>query len=448
LSARLQSLAAAALGCGLLAAASMAIVPGAPGYDAWSWLIWGRELASLELSTAAGPAFKPLPVAACALLAVLGDAAPGLWVWIARSGALLAVVLAAALAWELSEGSRLAAGAAGAGVAFAGGFLGLAAAGGSEGLLVALALLAIASARHGSPRAALLCCVGCGLLRVETWPFLIAAAVLAWRKRAVDPRLLGLALALVPALWFVPEWLGSGDPLRSAARARVPNGGQPALTHAPALASLGAAGALFLVPLLAGLAGLLTLSNEGARAARLVAATGGIWIVLVAAMSELGFSGEARYSLPGVALVSIGGGVGLTQVSGRFGPRGLRRAVAVSLGSLVALFAVPRAAALQAEGAELGYRARLSAELRSAVRAIGGPRAVLRCGRPYVGHLRGPLLAWHLGVHKRQVGFDPRRPGMLFRSRLTAREDMTPRAEPGFRQAIETRSWKIGKACG
>ena len=52
----------------------------APAYDPWAWLLWGREVADGTLSTAEGPAFKPLPVAVATLLAPLGGAAPWLWV--------------------------------------------------------------------------------------------------------------------------------------------------------------------------------------------------------------------------------------------------------------------------------------------------------------------------------------------------------------------------------
>ena len=447
LSFRPPGIAAAFVGCGALAAVSFVIVPAAPGYDAWSWLIWGREALSLDLSTAEGPAFKPLPVAVCALLALFGEAAPALWVWFARTGALLGVVLAAALARRLAGGSRLAGGAAGAGVAFAGGYLGLAAGGGSEGLLVALVLLAVLSALSEYPRTALLCGAACGLLRVETWPFLLVAAAVAWRRGALDKRLLGLALALVPALWFVPEWLASGDPLRSADRALVPNGGQPALADLPPLASLREAAALFVVPVAAGLLGLL-IARPRRGAVLMLGAAGGAWIVLVAGMSQLGFSGEGRYSLPGVALLAIAGGVGLAGCAARLSAPVARRAATTALASLVVLAAVPHAAALSVERSKLGYRARLAADLREAVSDLGGARALLGCGRPYVGHLRGPLLAWHLGVHKRQIGFAPRQPGVVFRSRLTARSAMTPAPEPSFPQAIATPTWQIGKACG
>jgi hypothetical protein len=71
----------------LAAVASPLLVRAAPGYDPWTWLLWGREVAGGSLSTVAGPAFKPLPVAVCALLAPLGSAAPVLWVVLVRAAA-------------------------------------------------------------------------------------------------------------------------------------------------------------------------------------------------------------------------------------------------------------------------------------------------------------------------------------------------------------------------
>ena len=77
-----------------VAALSALLVAPAPSYDPWAWLLWGRELSAFELSTAEGPAFKPLPVAVTALLSALGGAAPAVWVIVARTGAVLAVWLA------------------------------------------------------------------------------------------------------------------------------------------------------------------------------------------------------------------------------------------------------------------------------------------------------------------------------------------------------------------
>ena len=70
--------------------------------------------------------------------------------------------------------------------------------------------------------------------------------------------------------------------------------------------------------------------------------------------------------------------------------------------------------------AEQAYQWRLAGDLADAVAAAGGADAVLACGRPYVGRLRGPLMAYRIGVAKHVVEPDdpPRPPGMVFRSAL------------------------------
>ena len=237
------------------AAASPLLVRTAPGYDPWSWLLWGREVAGGTLSTVAGPAFKPLPVAVCALLAPLGSVAPVAWVVLVRAAAGVAlwsayrlgraltaervglVAAADAPRWAGRAGGALAA----IGVALAGRFALEASRGSEAPLVIAGALGAIACWRAGRLRAALALGAACALLRVEAWPFLAVAGVVAWRREP-GARVLVAALAVaIPAAWFVPEWLGSGDVLRSGARARIANPGQPALADVPALASLWAA---------------------------------------------------------------------------------------------------------------------------------------------------------------------------------------------------------------
>ncbi|MBI5105807.1 MAG: hypothetical protein HZB46_12665, partial [Solirubrobacterales bacterium] len=106
-----------ALGAALVLAAAAAslLAPSQPGYDAWAWLLWGREVAHLDLDTVDGPAFKPLPVAVTTVLSAFGGAAPELWLVLARAGAIAAVLLGARLAWRLAGGSAAAAAVAGLG---------------------------------------------------------------------------------------------------------------------------------------------------------------------------------------------------------------------------------------------------------------------------------------------------------------------------------------------
>ena len=103
------------VGCLALAAISLVVLPRGLAYDPWSWVIWGREIAHLDLNTrGAATAVKPLPMVFTTIFAPAGSAAPVLWLLVARAATLLSLALAFRL------GQRL--GGAGAGVIAAVGF--------------------------------------------------------------------------------------------------------------------------------------------------------------------------------------------------------------------------------------------------------------------------------------------------------------------------------------
>jgi hypothetical protein len=434
-----------AVGAGLVGL-SLALVAPAPSYDPWSWLLWGREVAHGTLDTREGPAFKPLPVAVAALLAPAGGLAPILWVALVRASALLSLYLAYRAGCQLSGGLRRAGVLAVVGVALCGGFLGTAAAGAETPLLLALVLGAREAWRADRHGLVVACALGCALLRVEAWPFVSLAGIVLWRQAPrLRPALAGGA-ALVPLAWILPELLGSGEPLRSAGRARVPNPGQPALADVPVLAALGEAIRLPLWPLWAGVALLaVTARRSHVWTAFVPAAAGLAWILIVAAMAELGFSGEARYSLPGAALISIGGAVGLA-LTVRAVDRRCAAALAVGL---VAVAAVPRIEEVEELRSRQAYQWALASDLEDAIRASGGRDAVLACGRPYVGPLRGPLMAYRLGVAKRIVEPDdrPRAPGVVFRSALSEGGPAEPNVPGGFAHVARTGVWETWRRC-
>lgn len=423
--------------------------PSQPGYDGWAWLTWGRETLALELDTVAGPAWKPLAVAVTAPLSLFGGAAPELWLAVARAGALAAVLIAARLARRLSGGSVVAAIMAGLGVALSEGWAWHAAVGNSEGLFLALALAGLQRGFDGRHSSALALALAAALLRPESWPFLALYGAWLWRR---DPSLrpwVAATALVVPVAWFVPELLGSGDALRSSERARVPNPGAPALSAQPALTSLAGALAIPLAPLLA--AALIPLGEAardllaGARHPPLAAlpAVAGIgWVLLVALMAEAGFSGEARYAWPGVALIMVSGAVGIAR---------LVRARAWTI-RMSALLAVACFSALRLDGTarELGRardEARLYASLEQAVTAAGGGRALLECGRPVVGVYRGTALAWALRVPKRVVGFDSTAGTIVFRSRLRREAPVQPAKPPGGAVLARTSRWEVVGSC-
>jgi hypothetical protein len=431
--------AAVVLGGCLGVAALSLLVPAAPDYDPWSWLVWGREAGRLELSTAGGPAFKPLPVAVTTVLALAGDAAaPQLWLLVARAAAAAAVVLAFAAARRLAGGSVVAGAAAAAGVLLTGGFVHHAAVGNSEPLLLALALAAALCAADGRHGPALALGVLAALVRVEAWPYLaLYGAWCAWRR----PRLraaVALAAIGVPAAWFVPEWLGSGDVLRSGDRALVPNPGAPALADAPALESLRRAAGLVPLPVAAGLAAALV-ARHG-RAAALPAAAGAGWLLLVAVMAQAGFSGEERYAVPGAGLLAVTAGAGLAWVARRGRPATAAVVLLVAGAGALAAAGVPDGAA------RLRAADELAADLRAVVPAAGGREHLLACGRPAVGRYRGPMLAYALDVPRRAVRADGAPAAVTFRSRLRT-GPVTPPAPPRARRLAAVGRWTVVARC-
>src|SRR5712672_1301541 len=82
------------LACAELAIAALSLlIPSTPSYEPWSWLVWGGEIAHLDLVTTGGPTWKPLPVIFTTGFSLFGGAAPDLWLVVSRAGALMAVAM-------------------------------------------------------------------------------------------------------------------------------------------------------------------------------------------------------------------------------------------------------------------------------------------------------------------------------------------------------------------
>src|SRR3954462_10342580 len=76
-----------------LAALSL-LGPSVPTYDPWAWIIWGRQIAHLDLNTCSGPSWKPRPVFFPTVFSFAGDdAAPTLWLLISRAGGMIAIAM-------------------------------------------------------------------------------------------------------------------------------------------------------------------------------------------------------------------------------------------------------------------------------------------------------------------------------------------------------------------
>ncbi|MEJ7714323.1 MAG: hypothetical protein WKF40_00910 [Thermoleophilaceae bacterium] len=189
--------------------------------------MWGRELAHLRLDTTGGPSWKPLPVAFTTLFAPFGalddSLPPALWLVVARAGALLALALAFRLARRLvgaGPGGVAAGVVAAVALALTPQWLRYAAHGNEAPLAAALMLWALHSHLDGSRRGALVLGFAACLMRPEVFPFVALYGAWCWRAEPDMRRMtVGLAAALA-ALWLVPEWIGSGQPLGAGAQAR------------------------------------------------------------------------------------------------------------------------------------------------------------------------------------------------------------------------------------
>jgi hypothetical protein len=425
-------------------------LPWATTYDPWSWILWGREVAHLELHTVDGPSWKPLPVLFTAPFALAGSAAPVLWLIVARAGGLLA--LAAAYAAGRRLAGPVAAATASVALALNLEFFRVVWLGNSEGLLVAALLAAVERHVAGRPRTAFALGVVCALLRPEVWPFLaLYGAWLVWRDRGAR-RLVAMSAAGVAFLWLAPEVWGSGQLWRSAGRALQPVAGAATFAPDPAMAVVDRVKAMLLAPVPA--AALIACAFALARVpwhrdpARsrnsdpvllALTATAIAWIGLVAWMTSHGFSGNSRYVMAPVALICVVAGVGVAdsaRVLGRLIGRS-RLAPAATAAALLAAGLVPftlhNAEQLGKQAAVLEYQAHMRTSLRAAVDRFGGAAAVLRCGRPVTEDYSVPMLAWDLGVHIDAVGLVPPRHGVVFR------------AAPGpksLRDPVLRRAWK------
>jgi hypothetical protein len=415
-----RHLAFAIAACLLLAAASL-VVAHEPVYDAWAWLVWGRELAGLQLDTSSGPSWKPLPVLLAAPLSLLGDAAPAAWLVVTRAAWLLGVVLAGALAHRLTRGldGRLRTAAA----AFAALSLALllddvttwarqGAAGMAEPLLVALVLGAVLAAVERRPAPALGLAFLAALVRPETWPLLALYGLWLWRAEpALRPRVAAVAVA-VPALWFVPDLLASGGAPGGAERAR--RGGGPSTHELLEVLSRAVALPLLTAWPLALFAVLHGARRRPAPAALLLAAGALAWIAIVAAMAARGFPGLPRFMAPAGAIAGVLGGVGLAQLLALRERRALAGAACAVLLAATAAQLPSRAAELPHAMTTTARIARSHDRLRDLVTEVGR-RPLSRCGRLATSDvLVRTALAWELDVALSGVvsfGLPPARSG-------------------------------------
>jgi len=419
----------------LVLAALTLLAPSSPSYDPFAWIVWGRELmpgaGGEPFTLAGGPSWKPLPVLFTTPFALAGDAAPALWLLLARAGLLLALAGAFALGRRL--GGLVAGAVAAIALLLLADLVSLAWRGGSEPLL--LAALLWACERHLADRRSVAFALGvaAALIRPELTLFLGLYALWQWRHAGARERAILVAgLALVPLLWIGVPAL-AGDPLAASTTARNP--GTRTTVGSALRGDLRLA--LAIVWALA-LAAVVLRSQE--RPVRALALGALAWLGLLSAMAAGGYASPARYGMPAAACACVLAGVGVAALTERVreraatSARGRAGAIAwiaggLALAALLATPVVPRVALLTDQVREGTAVARSNEQLRAAIDAAGGPASLRGCalgGWVAVNHTTQSALAWELHADLGHVARTMSRPGLLVRAPRSAAAGAPP----------------------
>lgn len=440
------------------------LYPSTPSYDPWAWIQWGRDILQGELNTNTGPSWKPLPVVFTTVFALFGDAAPDLWLVIARAGGVLALITCFRLASRLVGGGRagVAAGIVAAlGLLLSTYFLRNTMMGYSEGLLIAFVLFAIERHTDDHHGQAFALGFGAAMLRPEVWPFIgLYGLWLLWREPKHRVLVLGLGAATA-ALWLGPEWWGSGQPLRAASRATEVANGSIANTENPAIELLKRARTLLMpIDKLGILLALGFTAWTIARTRRLplafwIAVAAAAWVGMVAVMTQGGFAGNERYLAMPVALGCVLSGAGWASLGKRLNqlaPADKRSWAGPVIAAVLVLaafpFAIPRLGQLDKDNNTLHFQAQLREDLNRAVDQYGGRERVLACGTPYSGAYNVAMVSWMLDMPGEAIKYQPSIPGVIFRGRSRPGVNPTPPINKAWRPVTRAGEFTVLQSCG
>jgi hypothetical protein len=175
-------------------------------------------------------------------------------------------------------------------------------------------------------------------------------------------------------------------------------------------------------------AALRTPQGRAQAAAGLAGVAGLAWFVVIATMTQIGFSGNNRYLVLGSALVEICGATAWGWAAlelGSLAARGLRRArhstasaltqacswsalVLVAAGfALLPSWVGSNLISIARTHRSLVYQAHLRQGVTRLVAQYGGAGKLLRCGQVMTEGFQVPLVAWTLDVHTRAVHAPP-----------------------------------------
>jgi hypothetical protein len=268
---------------------------------------------------------------------------------------------------------------------------------------------------------------------------------------------------LIPALWFLPEWWGSGDPFRAGERANAPNPGSAAYAASPAIELVKRHFGVTIAPVEAGTliacvyAAVMWLRRRREGPTVALALGGFAWLALVGVMTEAGFAGNQRYLIVTTAVMCVLGGMGAVRilqgvewaavrVTGNLRTGTVAAAVAFVVGigistpTIVAKWDNTR----RVNGG-LEHEAYLWHDLKSLIDEAGGKDRLLACGHIFSGPFQIQMVAYELGIHGIDVGWkETPAPGVVFRTRTVPDGPLvTKPTDDRFRLVDQGGKWRL-----
>ncbi len=388
-----------------------------PEYDAYGWLVWGRQTLHWNLDTNGAPSWKPLTFLFTVPYALSGNTQPWLWMVTSVAAAFAGAVFAGRIAYRLGApapryarlfGALL----AGAGVLGIVGYWPLILIASADPLVVALCLAAIDAHLCGRPRIAFALLVLAGLGRPEAWLFIGLYSLWAWRS---VPRMrleIVAGLAVIPALWFgisaltAKTWLRAGD---------VALGNRNALRHHEITGVLDRFADLYEVPMqFAALVGICLGAARRERTVLTLTAAAVAWLVVEIAFAYRGFPATPRYMVEPAAIMVVLAGVGVARLLAMATrvPLVARPLPALAVAALVVTLVPAGRDRVSVVRQAIQQRRTTGVKierLASVIALDGGPKPILACGTPVsIGGYQSTL-AWHLGLNVGYVGHKPGR---------------------------------------
>jgi hypothetical protein len=388
-----------------------------PEYDAYGWLVWGRQALHLNLNLNAAPSWKPLTFLFTFAFAPAGRAALWLWMVTAVAGAFAGAVFAGRLAYRLAGPApgrmyapAIAAVFAALGLLGIEGYWHLIMIAASDAVVVSLCLAAIDCHLSGRPRATWVLLVLASLGRPEAWSVTGLYALWAWRAVPSMRTQLLVGLAAIAAMWFgipaiaSPSWFIAGqvalDSTKSLQGDRL---------------SLLTSGFVGLYELPMQLAALFALALAVARRDRtwlLLAGAALVWLATEAAFALHGWNPSFRYMFaPAAVLIVLAGAAVGRALAITSGHTLLRVATVAALVALVVSLAPDaRIRGRLAHNEIVFFKnvwARQLDRLDAVIHKDGGAKRILTCGQPVTEVGFQSILAWDIGKNVADVGWDP-----------------------------------------